>query len=536
MTKYLYAASIQGIQSFIFQTNTMKDIVGASELVDTICTTEFQRLLERVGNELGKKAWNRKSLIVGAAGNVKYVFDEEEKDCCKAAVSQFPIKVMGMAPGITISQAVAAYDEAVDGNFGKAVDEVEARLKAQRNRLQPPYTAGLLGIRRAPGTGLPAVTNKGGVYLDLSTQSKRRMNKTVDLCMKSFYGERRFKRGSKEYSDLEHRVAFEISDMCGQNDWLAVIHADGNSLGKVVLGVGHDRDGLRRFSSQLNNKTILAANDAFRKLCRERGIASGKGHIPIRPIVLGGDDMTVIIRGDLAMDYLHEYMGCFETRTRELQDILSRTGRQHLTVCAGIAFIKSSFPFYYGYNLAESLCAAAKDRARSISQDNPPSCLMFHKVQYSFFWDYHDIERRELTTASGKSFLYGPYYLNRAEAGYATIGDIIEYSKMLTPGYVPGGAHGSSPAAGQQIAGSVDSDDIRPAIRKWLGLLHENEGMAEQWLKRVEDMHPGQADLISALTHFSTRGDDNAYACMAYDALVLNTISNQQTRGCDNDD
>ena len=155
MTKYLYAASIQGIQSFIFQTNTMKDIVGASELVDTICTTEFQRLLERVGNELGKKAWNRKSLIVGAAGNVKYVFDEEEKDCCKAAVSQFPIKVMGMAPGITISQAVAAYDEAVDGNFGKAVDEVEARLKAQRNRLQPPYTAGLLGIRRAPGTGLP---------------------------------------------------------------------------------------------------------------------------------------------------------------------------------------------------------------------------------------------------------------------------------------------------------------------------------------------------------------------------------------------
>ena len=34
--KYIYGASIQGIQSFIFQTNELKDIVGASELVENI--------------------------------------------------------------------------------------------------------------------------------------------------------------------------------------------------------------------------------------------------------------------------------------------------------------------------------------------------------------------------------------------------------------------------------------------------------------------------------------------------------------------
>ena len=36
MTKYLYGASVQGIQQFIFQTNELKDIVGASELVEFI--------------------------------------------------------------------------------------------------------------------------------------------------------------------------------------------------------------------------------------------------------------------------------------------------------------------------------------------------------------------------------------------------------------------------------------------------------------------------------------------------------------------
>ena len=40
--KYIYGASIQGIQGFIFSTNSLKDIVGGSELVEKICTTLFE--------------------------------------------------------------------------------------------------------------------------------------------------------------------------------------------------------------------------------------------------------------------------------------------------------------------------------------------------------------------------------------------------------------------------------------------------------------------------------------------------------------
>ena len=36
MAKYLYGAAVQGIQGFIFQTNKLRDIVGASELVERI--------------------------------------------------------------------------------------------------------------------------------------------------------------------------------------------------------------------------------------------------------------------------------------------------------------------------------------------------------------------------------------------------------------------------------------------------------------------------------------------------------------------
>ena len=41
MSKYLYGAAVQGIQNFIFKTNELKHIVGASELVEQICTSAF---------------------------------------------------------------------------------------------------------------------------------------------------------------------------------------------------------------------------------------------------------------------------------------------------------------------------------------------------------------------------------------------------------------------------------------------------------------------------------------------------------------
>lgn len=512
MSKYLYAASVQGIQSFIFQTNVLRDIVGASELVDCICTEAFKKLLG-IG-------WKEEDQVIAAAGNVKYIFDSKEE--CAKAVEQFPYKVMTMAPGITISQAVVELGD----DFEAAVNSVEEKLRAQRNKIQPPVTAGLLGMRRAPGTGLPAVGTKGssgsGDFIDASTISKQKMNDTVSLCVKSFYGKDRYKPGDAEYRVLYDLVPFDVSDICGKNDWIAVIHADGNSLGQVVRHVGHERKAFSDFSRELDDATILSANDAFKNLKDiDKTVGNGESIIPIRPIVLGGDDMTVIIRGDLAIPYVAKYIESFEGHTGDgdIADILGKAGMKRLTACAGVAFIKSSFPFYYGYRLAESLCDAAKNvakkRAKELKQQEVPSCLMFHKVQDSFIESYSDIVERELTPAKGISLQYGPYYLKNAPDGFSTIKDLNDSCTLL-------GKDGT------------EGDDIRPAIRRWLGLLHEDPEKAKQWLNRVKAVHPGSKKLIGTLTDFTERGDKQT--CPAYDVLALNTINNQVTNEARDDD
>ena len=126
MSKYLYGAAVQGIQDFIFKTNELKHVVGASELVEQICTSAFDKF-----------AVNGES-VVRAAGNIKFIFDNEED--CRKAVREFPKTVMSMAPGVTISQAVVL----MENDFGKAIDDVEALLKVQRNKPARSVTTGLL--------------------------------------------------------------------------------------------------------------------------------------------------------------------------------------------------------------------------------------------------------------------------------------------------------------------------------------------------------------------------------------------------------
>lgn len=481
MTKFLYCAAVQGIQEFIFKTNELKHIVGASELVEQICTSAFDEY-----------AKNGES-IVRAAGNIKFAFDEEAD--CRKAVREFPKKVMTMAPGITISQAVVPLDD----DFGKSIDDAEALLKEQRNKPSRSVTSGLIGIKRANNTGLPVVAIQKNDYLDESTVQKVCFQNTKGLCKKSF---------GESALDVKS-IAFDISEITGKNDWIAIIHADGNELGKVVQKVGKEKELFRMFSQELDTATKEAANQAFEYVSDQ---FAEKGKIPIRPVVLSGDDMTVIIRGDLAIDYANAFIKAFEESTKKhLGCILKEKevfagGEDYLTACAGIAFIKSSYPFYYGYQLAEELCGQAKKDTKAIhgAETNhlPPSCLMFHKVQDSFIFDFKDIEKRELTTKDGKlSFKAGPYYIH-AQQSKNTVDQLIEANKSLN---------------------NENGDGIKSGIRNWISLRIEDKGKADQRKNRMLQFFKDDTAVKTLTCEANGK-------CIAYDVLAYNTIMNQQTK------
>ena len=509
---------MQGIQGFIFQTNQLDDISGASELVENICTKKFK---ETVGEGFNEKS----NAVIMAAGNVKYVFDTREQ--CENVVRNFPRKVQECAPGITFSQAVVKFDD--EKSFGQAVDELEKRLKTQRNLPQTPLEVGMLGCKRAAKTGMPVVKIENGEELDAATYAKRVARKDCGnkLHIKSFWGKKQ-----DAGKDLKLEDELDIKDLTGKNDWIAIVHIDGNGLGKVVQQLGKDRKKFYQFSTLLDQATTKAANEAFKVIEEAHGFSYDK--LPICPVVLGGDDLTAIIRGDLALPYAKKFITEFERETSqgEMKALLSKANMDKLTACGGIAYIKASFPFYYGYKLAEELCHAAKTDAKAKNKENVPSCLMFHKVQDSFVQSYKDIKARELELKSKddgkgktannrqeepaklkKTLCFGPYYLDE-QVGYHTINELEDMVNEL---------------------GKAENEGLKTGVRQWLSLMHENEETAAQRLQRLESLTSNKK-LLHNLTDAVCRKSKNKpdeeeqtehYA--AYDVLAYYTINNQQT-------
>ena len=489
---FIYGAAVQGIQNFIFRTNELKDIVGASELVEQICAQLFNGFLGKTGQP-----------IVNAAGNIKCVFYNVEE--CQKIVREFPKRVMEAAPGITISQAVVkTTNSEFATNFSQLMDELEQRLHIQRNKPPKSMTLGLMGMERSRKTGLPAVeVIRSGEYVDEATLKKRELSEggkvTVKLCEKSF-----------GITNIRVRdIALNIEDLTDRNDWIAIIHADGNGLGEVVRKSSKTPNGLSEFSKNLNKATCQAANEAFKSLAESNAWQSG-GIYPFRPVVLGGDDMTMICRASLALDYVKAYIENFEKATAERLE-------KGLTACAGVAYIKSSYPFHYGYQLAEKLCSQAKKVSKSSevnagSSSAAPSSVMFYKVQSSFIEDFDKLIEKEKTPQQGHSFNFGPYFL-KDTPGYWTIEALKDCTRELA---------------------TDDGNRAKTAIRKWMTHMHTDQEKAFQTQKRSTDILTGRLkDVFKKATIPTERNTEEMGKIKFYpaaDIIELNTILTQTTK------
>jgi len=490
MSNFLYGASVQGIQNFIFETNKLKEIVGASELIEQICTVIFREVVPN---------YQKENLIMGAAGNIKYVFKKEED--CRNLVKIFPKLIMSKAPGITISQALVKYEGLLDKTH---INKLESRLRVQRNKPLVQHNLGLMITERSRRTGKPGIDWQDKVVIDLGQKnktiySKEAKNSLLDKIL------------GKGHIFKDHNYPFDIADIVQkkEKEWIAVVHADGNNLGKLLLKMAdnlkkeHTKSAFSDFSKRLEKATTLAASEAFYDVIFNK--VSDKEKLPIRPVILGGDDLTIIIRGDLAMDYTNSFLKHFEELTRKeflgfgylygLKDF-----EIALTACAGIAYIKPNYPFHYGIKLAEELTKYSKNIAKNINKEHTPSCISFHKVQSSFIEDYNRIIEQELT-ANGIHFNYGPYFLQK-QVGFATVEQLKYWSREIKR-----------------------EDAPKAPLRNWIGELQVNKARAAQRLKRIKKLNKKYIPKLSLEKEFTKRSQKNEedYTHI-YDVLTLATI------------
>ncbi len=430
-SQYLYGASVHGIQSYIFSSNKLREIAGASEIVLNICQGLFQSNVE---------GYDQDQLIVGAAGKIKYIF--ENRESCQKMIKKFPRKVREYAPGIIFSQAVVEFTE--EDSLSDVIDQLESELNAARNRKLNSIEVSCMAIARSQKTGLNGIMRKDSDVIDAVAIAKSKSSDSVEH-FKVLLGE------NVNVKAIPHELS-SITNVGGDlnaNSWMAIIHADGNGLGNILQNLGRVlkngrsnedvKSAFRKFSLAIDNSTKNASRIAFQKLLTER---TEENYYPARPVLLGGDDLTIIVRADLAVPFTVNFLEEFERQSKLELAFLSDLGvegfENGITACAGIAFIKKNYPFYYGVDLAEQLCSDAKMFSKKVLPRNfnvPQSSFSFFKVQDSFVESLLQMRRRTLTTSEGLDYYYGPYALHE-NYGFPNYRDLkkdldrlLEYSK-----------------------------------------------------------------------------------------------------------
>lgn len=175
--------------------------------------------------------------------------------------------------------------------------------------------------------------------------------------------------------------AQELKELVGSG-YLALIHADGNGVGS---GLGKDMSDSERVAFFYKNRVLLrrAVQKAIDARCPDTGRA------PLIPLMLGGDDLLLVARAEIALPFV-------VTLCKELETLQKDSNGFKLTLGVGVVFAKHTIPIHRLHEVAEQLAASAKRRFRGLSESEPKRSVVDWAV-YSTAWvdDPVEVRRRD---------------------------------------------------------------------------------------------------------------------------------------------
>lgn len=463
MSEYYCAITISSIQDYIFKTNKLKEIIGGSLIIDKVCSSEY--LKEHI------KDYNEDNLLLNAAGKVKYKFESKEK--CQSFLSSYIRDVNQTAPGLKINYAIAK-------NENK--NQLDQLILIQKNKPNYSIDHQWMVFQKSRRTGLPVVKKIKDEYLD-----------KIQTAKLEAYGDSKssplFKEILKNLTLKESNLIEKFEDFTESNDnWMAIIHADGNGIGNLI----DDYNAFLKQENPNDENTILKEQKEFSKNLQKIMAAAlstaidklkikEEATIPIRPIILGGDDLTIVMEAKYAVQFTRDYLASFEEKSREHLSNSFDGFARGITSCAGICFLKKKFPIHYGNKLANVLCKEAKRVSKQLQKDKKiPSSLLFHVNQSSFISEsYEQLIESDYKIGSAYRLDGGPYFLESSNHNeFRTINDLLEKSELLSKDETP-----------------------TSSIRNWLNELYDNPNKAEILKKRILNIiNKNKAEINDILT------------------------------------
>ena len=438
-TKCIAVLGTVSVQRYIFQSNRLKEIIGASYLAKHWFDDGLIQAIRQTGCSLEKTAWNEykenPSILqsevkenTDADVNIIYIGGGNAALLCKDKRTAFKVvekwtrNVLENAPGLRVA---VGYGEVSQPLHDQSLYEAYQKAWEHLNKCEEALPFGTeLGslpvVRSCATTGLPAsqISKEENIRDEWISQSAARKREQVGTRKNPGKARESITDEFKSVLKENQRFAIELEKLGGGEgqSYMAVVHADGNGMGDLLKNAVKDaKDAefihfIRRFSasvSQLSKNAFEKTLQYYQGLLQLplKGLKEHENVFPLRPIVYGGDDLTFACDGRVGLHLTQYYLQKFTEDSIKIghED-------KHIDACAGVAIVHTKFPIVQAYHFADDLCRLAKSHRRE--EGSGGSWLDFQIIQAGATGSINTLRSAQYRSLTGQQLHQRPYQVS----------------------------------------------------------------------------------------------------------------------------
>lgn len=412
MSKEIYAVitDVISIQKYIFASNELKDNLGASYLVDKV----YQDFLaysykEVTGVSVDPENWEKYPDNIGYIGGGNALIFFETENQAQNFIKDWTKNLLINIPGCT---PITAYSKFDLDNFNKSINQLFEKLRNNKSEYITQTVIPRHGITsECNRTGLSAecwndkVGEGVGSYISMVSKAKINVSKQAKTRYDNFLPD-----GNYSFPDELGKLGQKEQE----KNHVAVVHIDGNNIGKEFRE-SKSLENTRKLSKDIRKITEDSFEDLVKEIKKEieklsEEFSLENNILPIRPIIIGGDDITFVCPGKLGIYFAKLFLEFFENNSQKIG--------YTFTACAGVSIVKSKYPFFKAYQISEELCKNAKKYKKE--RDKKGSWIDFNINSGTILSDLEELRKNHFMVKSG-NLLFRPYLINDkdSEATYS---------------------------------------------------------------------------------------------------------------------
>jgi hypothetical protein len=389
---------IRGIQDFIFNTNKLKENIGGSYLIQSVLEDlkkilQLEELENPQLNDLISAEIDAFPIYV-AGGNALVLYNNKK---IESSITKSYSKKILKHTGNDLFLMVATVTTNME-NLSHDIKKLHKQMQQNKDHLvqsKPRLGIGITDLENQTDLPLQFYDENDEEYLSLQTVIKREQ---AERC-KNYFKKKLIE--NNEYLDSKNKQWNFPSDLDrlrfkeGEHH-IALVHLDGNNMGDLVQQLIDEETDYKKgvklyslFSKEvekiINNAMKRTLSDLTEKLdefvSKDILKKENRYSLPIRPIILSGDDITFISHGQLGI-------GLAENLIRNVEDERNSDKyeidllKENLSLSGGVLITNYKFPFSRAYPLLEELARSAKLKGKIYYEKNhnPTSWLDFQII------------------------------------------------------------------------------------------------------------------------------------------------------------